>query len=158
MASVTGFFHGGVTVSDMGRALGFYRDVLGLEIAFDRIVDGPYLPVVLGLDFTEIRAAYLHIPGGGFIELLEYHGVERLSASSRPCDFGAGHLCLYVEGIDELAERAFTAGCRARSAHPVDVTEGSNKGARTLYLLDPDGYAIELFQRPPEPASTGDTR
>ncbi len=148
MASVTGFFHGGVTVSDMDRSLAFYRDALGLELAFDTIVDGPHLSVVLGLEFTEIRAAYLHIPGGGFVELLEYHGIERLSASSRPCDFGGGHLCLYVEGIDELAERVFAAGNRARSAEPVDITTGPNAGARTVYLLDPDGYAIELFQRP----------
>jgi len=148
MASVTGFFHGGVTVSDMDRSLAFYRDTLGLELAFDTIVDGPYLPVVLGLDLTEIRAAFLHIPGGGFVELLEYRGIERLSASSRPCDFGSGHLCFYVEGIDELAERVFLGGNRARSAEPVDVTTGPNAGARTLYLLDPDGYAIELFQRP----------
>ena len=48
MASVTGFFHGGITVSDMDRSLVFYRDGLGLDMAFDRILDGPYLPVVLG--------------------------------------------------------------------------------------------------------------
>ena len=33
--SVTGFFHAGVTVSDMEESLRFYRDVLGLEIISD---------------------------------------------------------------------------------------------------------------------------
>jgi lactoylglutathione lyase len=149
-ARVTGYFHSGVTVSDMECSLQFYRDTLGLELAFDTIVDGPYLHVVLGLTFSEIRAAYLHIPGGGYVELLEYRGIERLSAASRPCDYGGGHLCLYVDGIDELADQVFAAGYRARSAQPVEVTAGPNAGARTLYLLDPDGFPVELFQRPNE--------
>ena len=80
-AAVTGFFHGGVTVSDMDRALVFYRDGLGLEQAFDRALDAPYLKAVLGLEFDHIRAVYLHIPGGGYVELLEYVGIERLAAA-----------------------------------------------------------------------------
>jgi catechol 2,3-dioxygenase-like lactoylglutathione lyase family enzyme len=31
---VTGFFHAGVTVKDMDASLGFYRDGLGLEVAY----------------------------------------------------------------------------------------------------------------------------
>ena len=70
MGSVIGFFHGGVTVSDMDRSLIFYVDGLGLEIEFDRKLDGPYLKEVLNLEFDHLRAAYLRIPGGGFVELL----------------------------------------------------------------------------------------
>jgi catechol 2,3-dioxygenase-like lactoylglutathione lyase family enzyme len=149
VGAITGIFHGGVTVSDMDRALAFYRDGLGLEVEFDRILDGPYLPVVLDLDFSQIRAVYLRVPGGVFIELLEYQGIERLSAAARPCDPGAGHLCLYVDGIDEIVERLQAAGFRARSDGPVDITAGPNKGARSIYLQDPDGYPVELFQRRP---------
>jgi len=150
LGSVTGIFHGGVTVSDMDRALRFYRDGLGLEVEFDKTLDGPYLPVVLALDFEAIRAVYLRVPGGQFIELLEYRGIERLPAASRPCDYGAGHLCLYVEGIDEIHGRLKDMGFRARSDGPVDITSGPNAGARSIYLLDPDGYRVELFQKRPE--------
>jgi lactoylglutathione lyase len=149
MASVTGLYHGGITVSDMDESLRFYRDGLGLEVEFDRILDGPYLPVVLDLSFSHIRAVYLRIPDGQFIELLEYHGIERLPATSRPCDFGAGHLCLFVDGIDELVAGLHAAGYRARSAEPVHITAGPNQGARSIYMLDPDGYPVELFQRRP---------
>lgn len=148
MPSVTGFFHGGITVSDMDASIAFYRDGLGLEPAFDRILDADYLRTVLDLPLTSMRAVYLHIPGGGFVELLEYRGVERMPAASRPCDPGAGHLCLYVEGIDELCERIHALGYRSRSGAPVDITAGPNAGARSIYLLDPDGYPVELFQRP----------
>ena len=154
MGSVTGFFHGGVTVSDMDQSLRFYRDGLGLEVEFDKILDGPYLPIVLNLEFSFIRAAYLRIPGGGFVELLEYHGIESLPAASRPCDHGAGHLCLYVEGIDEIFAGLTELGYRARSQHVVDISQGPNKGARSLYMLDPDGYRVELLQKRPEAYTT----
>lgn len=149
MPGVTGFFHGGITVRDMDASLPFYRDGLGLEVAFDRILDADYLRTVLATPLTTMRAVYLHIPGGGFVELLEYRGVERLSGASRPCDPGSGHLCLYVEGIDDLWARLAQMGYTSRSGAPVDITSGPNAGARSIYLHDPDGYAVELFQRPP---------
>jgi len=148
MAGISGIYHAGVTVSDMDRALGFYRDGLGLEIEFDVIIDGPYLPVVLDLDFSEIRAVYLRIVEGAFIELLEYRGIERMPAAARPCDYGQGHVCLFVDGIDEIVERLAGLGYRARSDAPVDITRGPNAGARSIYLIDPDGYHVELFQQP----------
>jgi lactoylglutathione lyase len=145
---VTGFFHGGITVRDMDVSVPFYRDGLGLELAFDRILDADYLRSVLDLPLTTLRAAYLHIPGGGFVELLEYSGLERHSASSRPCDPGAGHLCLYVERIDDLVAHLHHMGYRSRSSECIDITEGPNAGARSIYMLDPDGYLVELFQKP----------
>lgn len=40
-------------------------------------------------------------------------------------------------------------GFRARSDDVVDITARPNVGARSVYLLDPDGYAVVLFQKPP---------
>lgn len=148
MGKVEGFFHGGITVSNMESSLAFYRDALELEVHFDQVLDGDYLREAINLKFKEIRVVYLNIPSGGFVELLEYRDIERFSASSRPCDFGGGHFCLYVSGIDEFAERLFKLGFHARSKSPVTITQGPNLGARILYTLDPDGYAVELFQRP----------
>jgi lactoylglutathione lyase len=149
MAAITGFFHGGVTVREMEASLGFYRDGLGLEVHYDRILDAQYLNEVLGLPFDHIRAVYLQIPGNtGFVELLEYRGIERMSAESRPCDYGAGHLCLYVDDVAALHARLVLLGYHARSQGPVDITAGPNAGARSCYMSDPDGYAVELFQKP----------
>ncbi len=149
MGNVTGFFHGGITVDEMDRSLIFYRDGLGLEIEFDRMLDAPYLKEVLGLSFDAIRAVYLKIPGGGFVELLEYRGIERLPAASRPCDPGAGHLCLFVDDVEAVHDRLAGLGFDARSANVVDITAGPNTGARSAYIADPDGYYIELFQKRP---------
>ena len=107
------------------------------------------LAAVLGLEFDHIRAVYLRIPGGGFVELLEYVGAERLPAASRPCDYGAGHLCLYVDDVEALHARLVGLGFAARSPNVVDITAGPNQGARSCYMADPDGYAVELFQKRP---------
>jgi catechol 2,3-dioxygenase-like lactoylglutathione lyase family enzyme len=148
VGNVTGFFHGGVTVRDMDRSLVFYRDGLGLEIEFDRMLGAPYLKEVLDLAFDAIRAVYLRVPGGGFVELLEYQGIERMPAASRPCDPGSGHLCLYVDDVASIHARLVELGFRARSADVVAITAGPNEGARSAYVADPDGYFVELFQKP----------
>lgn len=147
MAQVTGFFHAGITVQDMDASLRFYRDGLGLEQQFDRLIEADYLRELLGLDFTGIRAVYLSIPGGGIIELLEYQGIERLSAHSRPNDYGAGHVCLYVDDVVEMAATLRQHGGSSRSEGVVSLDSGPNNGAISIYMLDPDGYAVELFQR-----------
>ncbi len=145
---VTGFFHAGITIADMDRSLRFYRDGLGLKIYFDKLLDAEYLFRELDLKFDNIRAVYLEIPGGGYIELLEYRGIERLSAACRPCDYGSGHLCLYVTEIADLVDRLVALGGSMRSHGIVDITSGPNEGAQSVYLRDPDGYSVELFVKP----------
>lgn len=148
MTHITGFFHGGITVKDMETSLKFYRDGLQLEIEFDVINSADYLRTVVALPFSEMRIVYLRIPNSGFVELLEYRGLERHSASARPCDFGGGHLCLYVDDVDAIVARMHSLGYASRSPGAVDIVAGPNIGAKVVYLIDPDGYFVELFQKP----------
>jgi len=148
MTHITGFFHGGITVKDMDTALAFYRDGLQLEVAFDVINGADYLRNVLALPFSEIRIVYLKIPNSGFVELLEYRGLERRLAAAPPSDYGAGHLCLYVDDIDALVARMHGLGYKTRSTAAIDIVAGPNIGAKVVYLIDPDGYHVELFQKP----------
>lgn len=151
-AEVMGILHGGVTVSDMDASLAFYRDGLGLSLEVDAIRDTPYLHETLDLPFSAIRYVLLSIPGapGSFVELLEYRGTERMPAAARPCDPGSGHLCLRVRDASAAYTQMVGLGYRARSAGPVDVDSGVNTGGRIFYLADPDGYWIELLERPPD--------
>ena len=47
-----------------------------------------------------------------------------------------------------LLRRAVDAGYRTRSGAAQRIPVGPNTGAMAAYLIDPDGYHIELFQRP----------
>ena len=148
---VGGVFHAGVTVGDMERSLHFYRDVLGLEVESDALIDHPYVFDLTAVPATEVRVVFLRVPGSESatrIELLEYRGLERHSASARPCDPGHGHLCLLVTDVAEMHGRLLAAGYRARSEAPVEYAAGPRKGARAIYAIDPDGYHVELFERP----------
>jgi lactoylglutathione lyase len=152
MSLVTGFFHGGICVSDMERSLRFYRDVLGLEVHFDVVLDAvDYVRAVLGAEMRDCRVVYLRVPGseGVFVELLEYRGTDGRPVAPRSWDPGTGHLCFHVSDAEALHRRALEAGFGARSGTVQVIPVGPNRGARAAYLLDPDGYHVELFQRPP---------
>ena len=148
--------HGGITVSDMDASLRFYRDGLGLEVTLDAIRDAPYLHETLAVPFTALRYVLLRVPGtetGAIVELLEYQGAETMPAAARPSDPGNGHLCLQVRDAVALHARLRDRGYRSRSTETVPITAGSNAGGRIVYVADPDGYWVELLERPPHAAS-----
>jgi catechol 2,3-dioxygenase-like lactoylglutathione lyase family enzyme len=135
----------------MERSFGFYRDLLGLEVMSDVRLTEPFVFEIAGLQADAIRIANLGIPGSGqiLVELLEYQGVERRPAMSRPCDAGNGHLCLEVTDIEEMCSRLQAAGIPTQSARPVNIDVPSLWGAKALYVSDPDGYFVEFHQRAP---------
>jgi catechol 2,3-dioxygenase-like lactoylglutathione lyase family enzyme len=147
MSGVEGFFHAGITVESIDRSLAFYRDGLGLKVAWDREFTETYLARITGLDFSSVRIVFLEVPGGGLIELLEYRGIDRVAARARACDLGVGHICLYVRDADGIATRLRALGYEMRSRAVTTIDAGPNRGGRTSMFADPDGYLVELFQR-----------
>jgi catechol 2,3-dioxygenase-like lactoylglutathione lyase family enzyme len=147
---IMGIAHGGVTVSDMEASLAFYRDGLGLSLEVDAIRDTPYLHETLALPFSELRYVLLSVPGGQgiFVELLEYRGAERRPMAAQPCDPGSAHLCLQVRDASAVYDRLVALGYRARSSRAVPVDSGVNAGGKIVYFADPDGYWVELLERP----------
>jgi catechol 2,3-dioxygenase-like lactoylglutathione lyase family enzyme len=145
----------------MERSLAFYRDALGLEVYFDVTLDAvEYVRSVLGIEMTDARLVYLSVPGteGVYVELIEYHGTDGRPVVPRAWDPGTGHLCFHVSDVDRLHARALELGYASRSDGAVEIPVGPNAGGRAAYLLDPDGYHVELFQRPAGSAATASTK
>ena len=148
---ITGFFHGGIAVRDMERSLSFYRDLLGLRVYFDVVLDAAdYVRAVMGIEMTDARLVYLSVPGedGIYVELVEYHGTDGQPTLPRAWDPGTGHLCFHVSDVARLHALAVERGFRSRSDGAVEIPVGPNAGGYAAYLLDPDGYHVELFARP----------
>ena len=147
---ILGFWHSGITVSDMERSLSFYRDGLDLEVVLDRVSNDDYLFRVVALDAKAVRLVYLRIPSSAaMLELMEFRGIERHPASARPCDPAASHISLFVADLEALHRRLLAAGFKSRSPAPVEIAAGPNQGGKAVYMLDPDEYLVELFERRP---------
>jgi catechol 2,3-dioxygenase-like lactoylglutathione lyase family enzyme len=60
---------------------------------------------------------------------------------------GFAHVCVATDELDGLLGRLETAG-GARMTDPVEIDAGVNVGGRAVYVRDPDGHVLELFQAP----------
>jgi catechol 2,3-dioxygenase-like lactoylglutathione lyase family enzyme len=149
--AIEGPRHAGITVSNLDRSLVFYEGLLGLELLWRRLYEEAEVRRIVGVpEATGHDIAMLRVPGSDFeVELLEYRGLEPASGASPPSHTGTGHFCLFVTGIDALHEELRGQGVGFRSDGPVEMTAGANAGGKSLYSLDPDGYVVELHERPP---------
>ncbi len=67
---------------------------------------------------------------------------------------GSGHIGLTVDDVDAMHRSLLDAGGTVKSA-PVELTEpGDWFGVRCMTVLDPDGVAVELVERPRLPRSS----
>lgn len=147
-------FHTGLTVSDLDRSVAFYRDVLGLELVTQWDSAQPYLRTVVGFPDAELRIALLRIPrvgvgvSGHHVELLEYRQPRGRRGDPRTCNPGNVHVSFMVEDLDAAYAELLAKGVRFKS-EPVEITHGRNRGAKAVYLLDPDDITLEFVQPAP---------
>ena len=142
--------HTGFTVSDLDRSLAFYRDQLGLEVIAQQEKQGGYLGEVVGYPDAHVRMAHLRVPGGKHVvELFEYFAPEGVHPSRiEPRDVGTAHLCFVVDDLPAAYEQLLAAGVDTFVSPPVLVDTGINTGGYGVYLRDPDGIVVEIFQPP----------
>jgi catechol 2,3-dioxygenase-like lactoylglutathione lyase family enzyme len=146
---VESVYHVGFTVSDIERSIEFYRDGLGMSLYRRQQGTAPYLAAITGFEGVRIEIALLKASDGGMmLELLQYLShpappTER--ATNRP---GNAHLCFKVTDIHAACAELRQRGVRLISEAPVEITAGFHKGAYGVYLRDPDGFTVELFQPP----------
>jgi len=146
--SIVGAHHTSFTVADLSRSVEFFRDVLGLELLFEREIRDAYFAKIVGLPDCVVKAALFRLPGSSHhLELFQYLQPPGRIVQPRPCDPGSAHLSLLVQDLPRLY-----AALRARGvafvSEPVMISAGPNQGGYGVYLHDPNGILIELFQRP----------
>jgi catechol 2,3-dioxygenase-like lactoylglutathione lyase family enzyme len=149
VAGASAVHHIGVSVASIDEALAFWESFLGVPARWRTRLDRPYLGAVVGIPGVAIKAAFIDLPGGVILEILDYQvGGKRANAeaTSNP---GNVHLCLAVEDAALAWRRAVDSGARPVSpGGPVAIDGGPNIGPRAAYLHIHDGVTLELFQRP----------
>lgn len=121
---VRGVAHVCFTVRDLERSVAFYRDVLGLEPAFE-----------FRRESGELYGQYLHAGGRTFVELFQGGDVAPPGEGQT-----YRHFCLEVADIARAAELV-----RSRGLEVSEVKMGSD-GSWQAWLTDPDGNRIELHE------------
>src|SRR5690242_286648 len=144
--AVTSTFHTGLTVANLDRAIGFFRDVLGFQVEGPLAADAPFIERLTGVVTSRgARLAFIKGPGHTF-ELLEYIGpTEERAKGLRPCDPGFAHITFTVEGIDALAAACGRAGY-APYRPIVTLDDETMRGSRVVYLRGPDNISVELIE------------
>jgi len=149
-ATAAAVHHIGMSVADLDAALGFWQAFLGVSARWRRTLDRPYLARHLGIPDVRIDAAFIDLPGGATLELLDYQTSGKEPNSEATANPGNVHLCLAVDDADRAWRHAVACGARPVCPDgPVAIDGGPNLGARAAYLRIHDGVTLELFQRPP---------
>lgn len=120
--------HTRMRVSDMDETIRFYTDVLGLEIVERKTSPrGSHL-------------AFLKVPNSEeLIELCSFPPSGPVKVQE-----DLVHLAFEVDNLDETI--------KTLNAKQVRTTEGptrTSSGSRFIFIDAPDGYEVELIERPP---------
>jgi catechol 2,3-dioxygenase-like lactoylglutathione lyase family enzyme len=111
----------GIRVSDLERSKKFYTEVLGLKVDAQVPAQGEPAEYLLGMT-GDVRADTLIVIRKGEI---------------KPGATEFGSITVVVPNARKMAERVAAAGYP-----PARIVDGTN------FVKDPDGYTIELYQRP----------
>ena len=121
--------HSMIRVLDEKRSVDFYRAAFGLEIA-ER------------LDFETFVLIYLSNAESEFeLELT----VNKDRTEPYALGDGYGHLALSVDDLDAEHQRLTEAGLNPGKI--VDFNRDGALLARFFFVVDPDGYKVEVLQR-----------
>jgi lactoylglutathione lyase len=125
---ITKLLHTRMRVSDMDETISFYTKVLGLEVLERKVSPrGSHL-------------AFLKIPNSEeLIELCSFPPSGPVTVQE-----DLVHLAFQVENLDDTIAALNSMG--------IPITDGptrTSSGSRFIFINAPDGYEVELIERPP---------
>jgi catechol 2,3-dioxygenase-like lactoylglutathione lyase family enzyme len=142
------FCHLVVGVSDMDRALAFYRDVLGMEVIFETLISGEPFDAVLHAKRKQEGRVVGGLLGGLMIELLSLGAKPATDKPGRRGVIGIQNVSLSVTDLDDTHRRISDAGY-SPDQDPFEIG-----GVRMFFVKDPDGTAVEFIELPNGARST----
>jgi len=145
-------------VSNLDRAIAFYHDGLGLDIAESpsNAEANPGLRNMFGLPDAHLRWMVGHpswMRSG--VEMVEITGAAGQPVERRIQDVGAFTLIVLVRDLDAPFGRLKQLGAPvvSRGGAPITFRFGNGK-SRGVIVKDPDGHFVELFQFDPPRETT----
>ena len=132
---ITGISHVAYYVSDMPRALVFWRDLLGFDLSYDRKAPNS----------TATTVAFLKVNDRQYVELLSDRPAAVSASQPDPKNL-MSHVCFLTDDLEAMRLYLASKG--------IDVPAHSSRtrtGDLVFSVHDPDGTEVEFSQ--PQPAS-----
>jgi catechol 2,3-dioxygenase-like lactoylglutathione lyase family enzyme len=131
--------HVGTTVSDLDRAVTFYREVLGLDVLDEFTVSGEAFAT--GVDVPGATGRFAHLDGDGArVELVEYDPQAAPVGADALDQPGATHLAVAVDDV-----QAFYDGLPA-DVETLSEPQTTESGTTICFLRDPDENLVEVLE------------
>jgi catechol 2,3-dioxygenase-like lactoylglutathione lyase family enzyme len=142
------FCHLVIGVTDMDRALAFYRDVIGMEIVFETLISGAPFDAALHATRKQEGRVVGGLLGGLMVELLSLGAKAAAQKPVRRGITGIQNVSLSVTDLDDTHRRITAAGY-IPDQEPFDIG-----GVRMFFVKDPDGTPVEFIELPNGARST----
>jgi len=126
---VSALIHTCYRITDPDRSVAFY-EALGFE-------ETGRIPIR-----DEAINIFMNLPGDGEMPRLEL--TYNFGVDSYELGTGYGHIAITADDLDATLERLNAQGIEPEKP-PYTVREG---GSRLCFVRDPDGYRVELVERP----------
>lgn len=125
--NVKKLLHTRMRVSDMDQTLAFYTEVLGLEVLERKVSPRGSQLAFLRVPNSEELIELCSFPPSGPVKVQE----------------DLVHLAFQVESLDQTI-----AALQQRDVRITDGPTTTSSGSRFLFIDAPDGYEVELIERP----------
>ena len=119
--------HTRMRVSDMDQTIAFYQEVLGLEVVERKVSPRGSHLAFLAVPHSEELIELCSFPASGPVKVQE----------------DLIHLAFQVDNLDQAIS--------ALSEKNIPITDGptqTSSGSRFIFIDAPDGYEVELIERP----------
>lgn len=138
--------HTGWFTPDIERSARFWTEILGFTPGPIQERRLPWLGKLMGIPVA--RARIVHLFGhGGHIEFIQLDEPPGLLSSAGPHHF-EGHVCFRLKDVASVRDRILAAGGQSQG-ELTDISEGTARGLRGMYIRDPHGVLIELIEDTP---------
>ena len=141
-------------VSDLDKAIAFYRDGLGLDVQGTpaNADTNPALRNMFGLPDASLRWTVARPPAMRTgVEIVEIKKAESKPAGRRVQDSGAFTLIVLVRDVDAAFARIKQTGAPVITTGGAPVRVGAT--AKAVVVKDPDGHFVEIAQVDPAAAT-----
>lgn len=139
--------HLGICVSDLERALTFWREALGFRESKRLDVYGDAAEALISIPDLDLRVAVLE-RDELHVQLLHYASPgHRGTGEPRPMNaLGITHLSLVVDDLEAAIAVVTASGGRVLRSTRLRIEDA---GRAAIFVTDPDGTRIELVEATP---------